>query len=130
MQIAPKSMRCARIMMDLAMNGDQDPVSVRDLADRQKMGISAKSIEQYLIILKCAGLVRGVRGAKGGYCLAKPADQITLYEIVLAMEGPIQVPNVQAWEGLGQAVADYLKARTLAGLVASMEGGTADNLVA
>ncbi len=123
-------------MLDLALHGGQGPVSSRDIASRAD--VSAKYIEQLLAALKGAGLVNSVRGCAGGHVLAKPAAQITMYDIVRALEGVASSATTtgggaacQVWEGLGQAVADYLEARTLAGLVeASMEGGTADKLVA
>ena len=63
------------------------PNSVRDIAERT--GLPQPYLEQILLALKGAGLVRSKRGVGGGYVLARPTDEITLAEIVGAVDGPI-----------------------------------------
>ena len=65
------------------------PTSVRDIAERT--GLPQPYLEQILLALKGAGLVRSKRGVGGGYVLARPADAITLGAIVSAVDGPIVV---------------------------------------
>lgn len=71
--------------LDLALNYGAGPINVNEIAARQQL--PAKYLEQMLGSLRIAGLVRGIRGSRGGYTLAKEPDQITLREIFNAMEG-------------------------------------------
>lgn len=74
--------------MSLALHAeDGRPTSVRDIAERT--GLPQPYLEQILLALKGAGLVRSKRGVGGGYVLARPADRITLSDIVGAVDGPI-----------------------------------------
>jgi Rrf2 family protein len=80
----------ARALLSLALHGDHEgPTSVRDIAERT--GLPQPYLEQILLALKGAGLVRSKRGVGGGYVLARPADEITLGEVVSAVDGPIAV---------------------------------------
>ncbi len=79
-----------RALLSLALRGDGvTPTSVRDIAERT--GLPQPYLEQILLALKGAGLVRSKRGVGGGYVLARPADAITLGAIVSAVDGPIAV---------------------------------------
>jgi Rrf2 family iron-sulfur cluster assembly transcriptional regulator len=80
----------ARALLSLALHGEHEgPTSVRDIAERT--GLPQPYLEQILLALKGAGLVRSKRGVGGGYVLARPADEITLGEVVSAVDGPIAV---------------------------------------
>ncbi|MBI4733650.1 MAG: Rrf2 family transcriptional regulator [Rubrobacteridae bacterium] len=85
MKLSTKSRYGTRAMLDIALNCEQGPVHLRDLADRQ--GLSMKYLEQIVPSLKAAGLIRSIRGANGGYKLAKDPSKITLLSIVEALEG-------------------------------------------
>jgi Rrf2 family protein len=74
-------------MFDLAYNGESAPVQVRVIGERQR--IPARYLEQIFQRLRRAELVRGKRGPGGGYVLARPAAEITLRDIVEAVEGPL-----------------------------------------
>lgn len=87
MKITTKGRYGARVMLELAMRDNQKPTPLRKLARDQE--ISAKYLEQILIPLMSAGLVKSVRGARGGYMLGKPANEIHLYDIVRSLEGPL-----------------------------------------
>ncbi len=79
-----------RALLSLALRADGvTPTSVRDIAERT--GLPQPYLEQILLALKGAGLVRSKRGVGGGYVLARPADAITLGAIVSAVDGPIVV---------------------------------------
>ena len=67
MKISTKGRYALRLMIDLAMNSNGKPVSLKDVAQRQE--ISDKYLEQIISILHKAGYVRSVRGAQGGYLL-------------------------------------------------------------
>ena len=74
-------------MIDLACEGFGAPVSAREIASRQ--AIPGKYLEQLLVTLRQAELVRSVRGARGGFALMRPANEISVLDIVEALEGPL-----------------------------------------
>lgn len=78
----------SRALLSLALHRDDGPTSVRDIAERT--GLPQPYLEQILLALKGAGLVRSKRGVGGGYVLARDAAEISLAEIVSAVDGPIQ----------------------------------------
>ncbi len=80
----------ARALVSLSLHADDSgPTSVRDIAERT--GLPQPYLEQIPLALKGAGLVRSKRGVGGGYVLARPAEEITLADIVSAVDGPIVV---------------------------------------
>jgi Rrf2 family iron-sulfur cluster assembly transcriptional regulator len=78
----------ARALLSLALHTSEGPTSVRDIAERT--GLPQPYLEQILLALKGAGLVRSKRGVGGGYVLARPPAEIDLAEVVSAVDGPIQ----------------------------------------
>jgi len=84
MQLSTRSRYGTRLMVDLALHYDQGPVRINDIAKRQD--ISVKYLEQLIIPLKKASLIRSVRGPKGGHMLAKPSADITIGDIVMLLE--------------------------------------------
>jgi len=86
MRVSAKADYAVRAAAELAA-ADEGPVKGERLADAQD--IPFQFLEHILLELKHAGIVRARRGAKGGYWLARPADDITIAEIVRAVEGPI-----------------------------------------
>jgi Rrf2 family protein len=74
-------------MFDLALNYGPEPITLKSVAERQN--ISEHYLEQLMAMLRKAGLVNSVRGAQGGYILARPPLEIKVGDIVRAMEGPI-----------------------------------------
>jgi len=114
------------------MNSSADaPVLVKDIAHRQ--GISQKYLENLLVSLKNAGLLRSLRGAKGGYVLLKPPDKIAIEEIAVALEGPpdlidcVSDPSIcpmsnscatnQFWRDMAEVLRDFMKKRTVKDLI-------------
>ena len=87
MMISTKGRYALRIMVDLAQHDGDMPVSVREIAQRQD--ISGKYMEQIISVLGRAGLLRSVRGAQGGYHLAKTPEEITVGMILRATEGDL-----------------------------------------
>jgi Rrf2 family protein len=73
------------MMLDIAVHGRKGPVQMSDIARRQ--GISQKYLEKIIRILKGAGIIVSVRGPKGGHLLSRPAEQISVGDIVRALEG-------------------------------------------
>lgn len=80
-----------KAMFDLALNYGENPIPLKSVAERQ--GISDNYLEQLISVLRKAGLVKSVRGAQGGYMLAHSPENITVGEIVRALEGPIAPVN-------------------------------------
>lgn len=131
MKLSTRGRYGVRAMLELALNTGKGPVPLRDLAARQE--ISAKYLEQLLIPLKGAGLVKSVRGARGGYLLSTDPGNISLYDIVRSLEGPLApVECVQdanycdrvggctvhmVWGDMGQLLVDFLSNISLAEMV-------------
>ncbi len=67
--------------------GQGEPVSLTEVGQRE--GLSPQYLEQICCRLRRAGLVESTRGVKGGYCLARPPGEITLGQVIEALEGPL-----------------------------------------
>src|SRR5919204_5704963 len=89
MKVSTRGDYAARALLSLALHGSEQPTSVKEIAERT--GLPQPYLEQILLALKGAGLVRSKRGVGGGYVLARPPAEITLGEIVSAVDGPIVV---------------------------------------
>src|SRR4051812_2281166 len=93
MRITAKADYAVRAALELAAAPDGEPVKGEQLADSQQTPL--QFLEHNLLELKHARLVRAKRGARGGYWLARPADDITVADVIRAVGGP--PPNVQGW---------------------------------
>lgn len=120
-------------LYELAASPGQRPVALRQIAESQ--GLSENYLEQLFIVLRRAGLVVGVRGAQGGYLLARPAAQITVGDIIRALEGPVApvacvadpsactrevqdaCPTRPVWVRLAESMSRVLDSVTLVDLV-------------
>lgn len=120
MKISTKGRYGLTIMIDLAKNKDQKPISLKSIA--KSHDLSEHYLEQLVPSLRNAGLVRSIRGAYGGYKLAKPANEITAGDIIRTLEGPItlvegiedEAPAQQSlWIRIRDAVKDVLDTTTL-----------------
>ena len=93
MRVSTRGDYACRALLSLALHTDVTgavaPTSVRDIAERT--GLPQPYLEQILLALKGAGLVRSKRGVGGGYVLSRPASDIRIAEIVSAVDGPITV---------------------------------------
>lgn len=87
MKISTKGRYGLRAMLDMAIHFNEGPIAVHSVAERQ--GLSDRYLEQLMVPLKKAGLVKSVRGPQGGYVLAKEPEDILVGEIIRALEGPI-----------------------------------------
>jgi len=88
MRLSTKGQYGVLAMYELARHYGDGPVSIKEIAAEQQF--SDAYLEQLFASLKKAGLVRSLRGARGGYQLAKEPDQISVGEIIDALEGPIE----------------------------------------
>ena len=87
MRVSAKADYAVRAAVELAAVAEQGPIKGERLAESQD--IPLQFLEHILLELKHNGIVRARRGAKGGYWLARAADDVTVAEIVRAVEGPI-----------------------------------------
>ena len=129
----------SRALLSLALRSEgTGPTSVRDIAERT--GLPQPYLEQILLALKGAGLVRSKRGVGGGYVLARPASEITLGQIVAAVDGPIvagdfgephangacdhegQCVLLEVWDDVGRHMRHHLDSFTLDDMVARARG--------
>ena len=89
MKISTRGRYGTRMMLDLAAHHDQGPTPLREIAKRQDL--SVKYLEQLIIPLKAAGYIRSVRGARGGYTLARKPDKINVGQIIKVLEGGLSL---------------------------------------
>ena len=89
MKISTKGRYGLRILLDLALHDSETPRLIRDIAESQQ--ISEKYISRLIIDLRRAGMVRSIRGAKGGFRIARQPEQITLLDVVEVMEGALSI---------------------------------------
>ena len=87
MRISTKGRYALRLMLDIAEHAKNDPVSIKMIAERQK--ISDKYLEQIISLLNGAGYVRSVRGPQGGYLLRKKPEEYTVGMILRLTEGTL-----------------------------------------
>lgn len=87
MKISTKGRYALRLMLDLALNNTGEFITIKSIAKRQE--ISEKYLEQIISLLSRAGYVRSVRGAQGGYKLAKEPSEYTVGSILRLTEGSL-----------------------------------------
>ena len=128
----------SRALLSLTLHESEGPTSVRDIAERT--GLPQPYLEQILLALKGAGLVRSKRGVGGGYVLARLPAEINLAEIVSAVDGPIQAGDfgqphtngacdhegqcvlLAIWSDAGQQMRKMLEGYSLTDLAAITRG--------
>jgi len=131
MKLSTKGEYGTRALLDLALHETDEPVPLRDIAQRQQ--IPLQYLEHLITPLISAGITRSVRGAKGGILLAKTPGEIKLSEVIQTLEGPIAPtdclnnPGVcdrsascvtrDVWDELRKAIEGVLEATTLQDLV-------------
>ncbi len=139
MKVSTRGDYASRALLSLALHDDTSaPTSVRDIADRT--GLPQPYLEQILLALKGAGLVRSKRGVGGGYVLARSPSEITLSQIVSAVDGPIvagdfgephqdgacdhegQCVLLAVWADVGHHMRSHLDSFTLADMVDRARG--------
>ena len=88
MKLSTKGRYGLRAIIDLARYSETEPVSISSIAARQE--ISERYLEQLVALMKKAGLVKSIRGASGGYVLARPAAEISVGDVLRALEGSLE----------------------------------------
>ncbi len=132
MKISTKGRYAVRVMLDLALNQTGECIKVKDIAARQ--GISEKYLEQIIAVLNKAGYVKSVRGAQGGYKIARAPEEYTVGMILRLTEGSMApvacldegaeecercdtCETLQVWRDLYDAVNQVIDNVTVADLV-------------
>ncbi len=130
MRLTTKGRFAVTAMIDLALRQDGGPVTLAGIADRQSISLSY--LEQLFGKLRRHELVSSVRGPGGGYCLAKEMGEITVADIIVAVDEPLDATQCggkgnchdehrcmthDLWTNLNKRMFDYLDSVTLHGLV-------------
>ena len=136
MNISSRTRYGIRLLVDLAENSDRPHVSLASIAARKK--ISIRYLEQVAVILRRAGFIRSVKGASGGYTLAKLPEEIIIGDALRALEGDMLVVDplhgeretklrncihTVLYERLNKSIAAVIDAKTLASLVNRQDSG-------
>jgi Rrf2 family protein len=132
MRISAKGEYAIRAMLDLALHHGRGLIPIQDVAGRQQ--IPQRYLEQVLLLLKRAGFLRSKRGATGGYHLVRPPGEISVGDVLRAIEGsltPLEVAGreprpgreagrdlAELWTEVAQAVAGVIDRTTFADLAA------------
>jgi Rrf2 family iron-sulfur cluster assembly transcriptional regulator len=131
MRLTTKGRFAVTAMMDLAMRGDDGPVALAGIAERQKISLSY--LEQLFGKLRRYKLVDSVRGPGGGYCIARPLEMVSVADIIRAVDEPLDATQCggrenchdehrcmthDLWATLNGKMYEYLSSVTLADLIA------------
>lgn len=130
MRLSTKGRYAVTAMLDLALNGTDGPVTLADISENQ--GISLSYLEQLFAALRSKGLVRGVRGPGGGYYLGRESDEISIADIICAVDEWVEFTRCKGkencqdgqrclthslWDDLSRQIFVFLSDITLAELV-------------
>jgi len=130
MRLSTKGRYAVTAMLDLALNGSEGPVTLADISENQ--GISLSYLEQLFASLRSKSLVRGVRGPGGGYYLGRASDEISIADIICAVDEWVEFTRCSGkqnchdgqrclthnlWDDLSQQIYIFLGDITLADLV-------------
>lgn len=134
MKLSTRGRYGLRALVDLAANAGEGTASLVQTARRQKLSVNY--LEQVFASLRRAGIVTTVKGAGGGYALARDMDEITVKEVIEALEGEISIADEAAgvredevqsairsllWDEIDRQVEKLLAGRTLGSLVREYE---------
>lgn len=132
MRLTTKGRFAVMAMLDIAIRGNRGPVTLATISERQQISLSY--LEQLFGKLRRNNLVISVRGPGGGYNLARPSGEISVADIVVAVDEPIDATRCHGehncqdgkkcithdlWMGLNEKIFDYLEGVTLQQLVDS-----------
>lgn len=128
MKLSTKGRYAITAMMELALRHKQGPVTLADISVEQSISVSY--LEQLFAQLRKHGLVTGLRGPGGGYCLRRPASEISIAEILRAVDESLESvaqagtapvaaahprgESLMLWDQLSHQIYDYLDSISLA----------------
>lgn len=112
-------------VVDVVMHQERQPVTLAEISERQAVSLSY--LEQLFSQLRRAGLVQGMRGPGGGYRLARPANAVSVAEVIVAVDGPVNTDSEsclthELWGELSEQLHEMLSDISLASL-AEREAG-------
>ncbi|MDR1446358.1 MAG: Rrf2 family transcriptional regulator [Treponema sp.] len=135
MKISTRGRYGVRLLIDLAEHAGKDHVSLASVADRQR--ISIRYLEQVAVILRRAGFIRSVKGASGGYALAKRPEDIVIGDVLRILEGDMLVVDpllpgqketkfqkslrLSVYNRLNDRIAAVIDRKTLASLAGTVD---------
>lgn len=127
MKLSTKSRYAARSLIDLAIYGQNHPLSIAEIGSREQ--ISERYLELIFATLKKAGFIASARGSQGGYQLIRPIESITIFDIIELMENNTSIVNEQdekdpmkrilmreVWTPIDVSLKTYLSELTIAEL--------------
>lgn len=131
MKLSTKGRYGLKAMFELSLNHSKGPVSIKTIATNQN--IPEQYLEQIFSKLRKAKLIKSVRGAQGGYLLTKKASEITVYDVINAVEGPVSISECLesdeicensnscvtrgVWEKIKNSIENVMKSITLCDMV-------------
>ncbi len=143
MKLTTRSRYGTRAMTELAIHYGQGPLMLEEISRRQD--ISRRYLEHIFANLRTAGLVKGLRGPRGGYVLTRAPDEILVSDIVSAVEGLLYIVDClhdkqvcklakkcltrPLWQEVNEAIMKVLESRSLADLVNSEKSCPAEVLM-
>jgi Rrf2 family protein len=135
MKISTRGRYGVRLLIDLAEHSGEPHVSLANIAERQN--ISIRYLEQVAVILRRSGFIRSIKGASGGYALARPAREIFLGDVLRVLEGDMLVVDpplpghaetrlqrcirITVFDRLNERIAAVIDRKDLASLVDSTD---------
>lgn len=135
MRLTTKGRFAVTAMIDLALRQSGGPVTLAGISERQRISLSY--LEQLFGKLRRHRIVNSVRGPGGGYCLAKPMESISVADIIVAVDEPLDATSCggkencqndhrcmthELWANLNEKMFEYLNSVSLAALVVQQRG--------
>jgi len=134
MRLTTKSRYGTRLILDLALNAQKEPVRLSEISKRQS--ISLKYLEKLIRKLKKSGFVKSMRGPYGGYMLAKPMEDISVGDIVRVLEGSDAITDCTESESVcgtctraGKCLSQYIWAETSKAMFEKLDSFKIDKLL-
>jgi len=142
MRLTTKGRFAVTAMIDLAMNDSEGPVTLAEISERQRISLSY--LEQLFGKLRRRALVSSVRGPGGGYTLARKAEELSVADIIRAVDEPIDATQCggkenchgdrkclthDLWASLNDKIFEYLNGVTLGQLMAKAKAQTEEHPV-
>ncbi|MDA8083025.1 MAG: Rrf2 family transcriptional regulator [Nitrospiraceae bacterium] len=135
LKLSTKGQYGVRAMFEIARNCGEGPVTIKEISERQD--VSVAYLEQILNQLRKAGIINSVKGPGGGYVLSRPADKVSIGQILRELEGPVAITSCLdpkegcmrvdgcvthlLWKALGENIEAFLNSMTLRDLLEGKE---------
>ena len=119
MKLSTRAKYGLKALIDLGLYSEKEAVSLQSIAGRQNISVSY--LEQLMALLKKAGLVKSVRGAAGGYFLGRPAEEISVGDILRVLEGGLEGSDLcvakLVWKRINDSITDAVDTLMLSELI-------------